>query len=271
MRDDTTGTSGGGDESAAASRKPFPTSAAHLGDPVEEHPLIPAATVVLLRDARDGSGIETLMVQRNSKLEFAGGMWVFPGGRIDPADHVDGVVVDEPEAVLTAAARAAVREAFEEAGLALVVADLVPFAHWTPPSITPKRFATWFFAARAPEGEVTIDGGEILAHEWMAPRHALRRRNRNEIELAPPTWITLSTLTRHASTDLAIDAFRAAEPERFATRFAVVGPDVIAMYEGDAGYDSADPDLEGRRHRLLMARGGWRYERDGFPEILDPQ
>lgn len=258
-----------GDGADASSRKPFPTSAAHLLDPPEEHPLIPAATVVLLRDAPDGGGLETLMVRRNTKLEFAGGMWVFPGGRIDPGDHVDGIVVDDPDAVLAAAARAAVREAFEEAGLHLDLAELVPFSHWTPPSVTPKRFATWFFAAPAPAGDITIDGGEILAHEWMAPRHALRRRNRHEIELAPPTWITLSTLCRYGSAEAAIGAFRDAEPERFATRFAIVGPDVIAMYEGDAGYDTSEPDLPGGRHRLLMAHAGWRYERDGFTDPLD--
>jgi 8-oxo-dGTP pyrophosphatase MutT (NUDIX family) len=45
---------------------------------------IPAATVVLLRDG--AAGIEALLVRRNSKLEFAGGMWVFPGGRLDGDD-----------------------------------------------------------------------------------------------------------------------------------------------------------------------------------------
>ena len=51
-------------------------------------PLIPAATVVLLRDTSDG--IETLLLRRNTAVEFAGGLWVFPGGRIDPEDHVEG-------------------------------------------------------------------------------------------------------------------------------------------------------------------------------------
>ena len=44
-------------------------------------PAIPAATVVLLRESE--TGIETLMLHRTSKVSF-GGMWVFPGGRIDP-------------------------------------------------------------------------------------------------------------------------------------------------------------------------------------------
>ena len=49
--------------------------------------LIPAATVIVLRDAPDG--IETLMLHKNSKIAF-GGMWVFPGGRIDLVATTDG-------------------------------------------------------------------------------------------------------------------------------------------------------------------------------------
>ena len=47
----------------------------------EETPAIPAATVVVLRAGEHG--VETLMLHRTSKVHF-GGMWVFPGGRIDP-------------------------------------------------------------------------------------------------------------------------------------------------------------------------------------------
>ena len=39
-----------------------------------------AATVVLLRDG--AGGLETLLLRRNSRIAF-GGMWVFPGGRVD--------------------------------------------------------------------------------------------------------------------------------------------------------------------------------------------
>src|SRR5579859_7717571 len=84
--------------------------------------LVPAATVVLLRDGP--TGLETLMLRRNSTLDFAGGMWVFPGGRVDAADH-EGAADD-----LAAARRAAVREAEEEAGLHVDEAALVWIAHW---------------------------------------------------------------------------------------------------------------------------------------------
>ncbi|MCB1646740.1 MAG: NUDIX domain-containing protein, partial [Pseudomonadales bacterium] len=47
-------------------------------------PPIPAATVVILRDTDDE--VEVLMLHKNSKIAF-GGMWVFPGGRIDEEDY----------------------------------------------------------------------------------------------------------------------------------------------------------------------------------------
>ncbi len=44
----------------------------------------PAATVLLLRDSR--GELEVLMMQRAGSVAFLGGMWVFPGGRVDSAD-----------------------------------------------------------------------------------------------------------------------------------------------------------------------------------------
>ena len=131
------------------------------GDPEEVPEAIPAATVILLRDGSDG--LETLMLRRNSKLEFAGGMWVFPGGRVDPEDYPP----DAPDDVEAAVRVAAAGEAEEEAGLACDPGAMVPFAHWTPPMVAIKRYATWFFVAEAPTGAVTIDDGEI--HEPPGP------------------------------------------------------------------------------------------------------
>ena len=45
----------------------------------------PAATVVLLRDGRDGP--EAYLQRRPAGMGFAGGLWVFPGGRVDEADR----------------------------------------------------------------------------------------------------------------------------------------------------------------------------------------
>ncbi|MCP1572956.1 8-oxo-dGTP pyrophosphatase MutT (NUDIX family) [Herbaspirillum rubrisubalbicans] len=44
----------------------------------------PAATVVMVRDG--AQGIEVFLVQRTRQARFMGGMYVFPGGALDPAD-----------------------------------------------------------------------------------------------------------------------------------------------------------------------------------------
>lgn len=221
----------------------------------EEHPAVPAATVILLRDTP--RGLETLMVKRDSKLAFAGGMWVFPGGRVDPDDYAP----DAPGDVDRASRHAAVREAQEEAGLVVDETTLVRLSHWLPPPQTPKRFATWFYLAPAPEGTVVIDDGEIRDHMWVQPRDALVRRDALEIELAPPTWVTLHTLAEAPSLASALEIAAASEPEHFTTRAAVTDDGVCVMWHGDAGYETGDATLDGARHRLWMVEGPWRYER----------
>src|SRR3954471_14887371 len=104
--------------------------------------LHPAATVVVVRDGRRPDGtprVETLMLRRNDRGSF-GGMWVFPGGRVDDGD-IDPAAPDDE---LAAARRAAVREAHEEAALVLDPAALLVLSHWRPPSSVPKGFSTWF-------------------------------------------------------------------------------------------------------------------------------
>jgi 8-oxo-dGTP pyrophosphatase MutT (NUDIX family) len=93
-----------------------------------------AATVVLLRDGADG--IEAWLLTRVTQMVFAGGMTVFPGGRVDESDAAlpitDGDVAriaarfDCADDLAHALVGAAARETFEETGVLLTVppADL---------------------------------------------------------------------------------------------------------------------------------------------------
>jgi hypothetical protein len=139
----------------------------------------------------------------------------------------------------------------------------VTFSHWLPPAITPRRYSTWFFLARASDGEVLVDGGEMDDHAWLAAREVLDRRDRGEVDLAPPTWVTLHDLAAHDDVDAALAAAAARDPlPHYETRWAEVDGGAVAMWLGDAGYEAAQPDLEGGRHRLWMLQRGWRLERD---------
>ncbi len=215
------------------------------------NPAIPAATVVLLKDDPEP---RVLMLHKTSKIAF-GGMWVFPGGRIDPEDHPEDGDLD------AAARNAAARETMEEAGIPSKPEDFVWFSHWTPPPITPKRFATWFFAAAADGDEVTIDGGEIQDHEWLQPAHALERHAAGEIDLAPPTWITLHQLSLYDSTAEILEKLAGFETKVYETRISKDAEGIrVAMWAGDAGYESGDGTVAGERHRLVMKPDGFVFE-----------
>ncbi len=212
--------------------------------------IIEAATIVLLRDL--GAGVECLMLQKTRGQSF-GEHWVFPGGRVEPEDG------EGPDGIR----RAAVREAQEETGLVLDPAALVPFSHWVPPLDAPKRFSTWFFLARLPDGadDVVIDGGEIGDQMWTTATAALDRHGRGEAQLAPPTWVSLHWLTEAPTVEAALAKAEAGEVEHFSTRMADDAGVLVALWAPDVGYEGGDLDADGTRHRLLMHRGPWVFER----------
>jgi 8-oxo-dGTP pyrophosphatase MutT (NUDIX family) len=212
--------------------------------------LIPAATVILLRDSAEG--LETLMLRKNSKIAF-GGMWVFPGGRLDDEDG--------PGLEMEARARiAAAREAEEEASLQVDPSELVWFSHWTPPQVEIRRFETWFFAARAPSGSVAIDDGEITDSKWLTPSAALELQQAKEIELVPPTFVTLHYLRGYDSVETALAGLAVGGPRRYVTKIAGSDEGMVALWQGDAGYDEKDPSRPGPRHRLTMAKRGFQFD-----------
>ncbi len=161
----------------------------------------PAATLILL-DRREG-GLRVLMGRRHGRHDFMPDKWVFPGGRVDPADSRDPVLspltppVAEPlarafprrPALPRALGVAAVRETWEEAGLALGAlreggaspqADLAALeliARAVTPPYRGKRFDTVFFAADA-------------------DRLASRERAGGSGELAELAWFTLEETGR---------------------------------------------------------------------------
>ena len=228
-------------------------------DPEQAAEPTPAATVVPVRDG--AAGLEVLMLRRNSRGAF-GGMWVFPGGKVDPADLPGNPAAGDE---IAAARRAAVREAREEADLELDPDRLVVLSFWLPPPEAPRRFATWFFLALVDGGaEVTVDDGEIHEHRWMTPAAVMAARQAGEMELAPPTFTTLWWLAGRPGAAAAIEEVEGRAPERFETHVALGrdGRPAATLWAGDAGYEDGDLDRPGPRRRLVMDPAGWRVEID---------
>ncbi|HEX5477426.1 MAG TPA: MBL fold metallo-hydrolase, partial [Burkholderiales bacterium] len=204
----------------------------------------PAATLILLRAG--SAGPEVLMLQRTKSAVFLGGAYVFPGGALDQQDsnpaileRIIGLPTEAANARLnlkedaSSYYAAAVRECFEESGVALLCdatgrtvsaeragalaryrerpflellqaqdlyipgSALAYFGHWITTPGRPRRFDTRFFVALAPEGqEGSHDANETVHHMWVSPNEALARGERGEIELVFATQHTLRELAR---------------------------------------------------------------------------
>jgi 8-oxo-dGTP pyrophosphatase MutT (NUDIX family) len=172
-----------------------------------------AAALVLI-DGK-GSRAKVLMGKRNPRLKFIPGKFVFPGGRLERGDRamtVAGPLDSRDEARLTKAcsakgedfaralALAAIRECFEETGVAVGVSDyggparapacwraygaqnLLPDLgnlHFAVRAITPpvftRRFDARFFVADAQDIAARIEGvcheGAELTELVWAPLH----------------------------------------------------------------------------------------------------
>jgi 8-oxo-dGTP pyrophosphatase MutT (NUDIX family) len=232
---------------------------------------------MLLRDADTGSesgGLEVFMLRRTNNAAFAGGMYVFPGGRVDDADG-------EGDAAF---AMAAVRECFEEAGVLLAVDatgstvrdghpvlehrhdvhdgtvdvralaadhglslstdELVWMSHWvTPKGETARRFDTRFFMVACPQGQTSYhDDSETVASMWVEPADALRRWRDGELLLMPPTVANLEFLAACGDVESAMDSARAVGvPPCILPKVRSVDGRVVGVsLPGDVDYDSLD-------------------------------
>jgi 8-oxo-dGTP pyrophosphatase MutT (NUDIX family) len=85
--------------------------------------------------------------------------------------------------------------ALESRGLVAAIDALAPFAHWVTPEGLPKRFDTWFFATRCPDGQEAAPFNETTGLRWIRPRDAVAdNAPGGEITLPPPTLDALLRL-----------------------------------------------------------------------------
>lgn len=191
---------------------------------------IPAATIVVFRKSATGGPAELLMLERAGSMRFAGGAAVFPGGRVDDADHDLAATLDHGLDLHDAASRiAGIRETLEEAGLAVALQgpiDAVSAARgremllaggtlapvldafgWTPDLDALQPWARWcpdwqgafdtrFYLADLGTGavDVAVDDTEHTHLFWASAAEALTMADRGEISVIFPTRRNLERL-----------------------------------------------------------------------------
>ena len=216
----------------------------------EASPASPAASSIVIRQTHEG--LETLLLKRSDELKHMPGLWVFPGGKVE--------VSDEGDNELEQARSGAARELQEEAGLSLPAETLLTFSHWLTPVAVKRRFATWFFIAEVGSDEpVTVDGSEIVAHEWWRPGDAIRAHQEGQLSITPPTLVSLHDLQVEDDPSVRLSQLGERFPPRFFPRVVRNGDQMAFLYEGDAAYENGDLSQRGAQHRTLGERGIFRY------------
>lgn len=173
-----------------------------------------AATVMLLREVRDTT--EVLVIRRHENLAFMGGLWVFPGGTVSPADSSTATLARIPESSLLscppfkdvqgnplareqclALAVAAHRETFEETGVLLAEASSESASDGRMARLHEQRQAI----VEHPELFATLLSNERLVLEverltywahWITPSHVSRRFDTRFFAIPVPTQQTAS-------------------------------------------------------------------------------
>jgi 8-oxo-dGTP pyrophosphatase MutT (NUDIX family) len=165
-----------------------------------------AATVLLVTPGH--GGLEVLMVRRPPR-GFFGGVWVFPGGTLDPGDHADDDVDLEQ-----AFRRAAVRELAEEVGMAVDVGSLAFVSRWVTPMVFPRRYDTHFYLAPLVSTlPLTLAVDELEEAAYITPAAALGAHQAQQWPMVLPTLAHLRWLARFTSIDQAIEATSRARPD----------------------------------------------------------
>lgn len=218
---------------------------------MDPSPLIPAATIMLLRE--HNQRLEVLMLRRNRQLRSFGGAWVFPGGRVDNEDAPGREELERAQA-------AAIRETQEETGLDISGAVMETLSCWIPPIQEKRRFSTWFFIVEAPNAPVEIDNGEIHDYRWVCPKEFLAQIPSAEISLMPPTYVSLHTLAQHETIQSIMQTTRGNPSEIFETRFQKSEAGFVTYWQGDAAYESDDLNIAGPRRRLICGPTSWDYQ-----------
>ncbi|WP_462418609.1 NUDIX hydrolase [Kytococcus sp. Marseille-QA3725] len=138
------------------------------------------------------------------QLVLAAAREVFEETGVLLAAHPDGRPVSEAEAstpeVADARRRVEAKEvAFGDflggAGLTVRTECLSVRDHWTTPECEPRRYDTWFFAARIPTGQEPDDGtSEAVEASWARPAEVLECVATDSGLMLPPTIAALEDL-----------------------------------------------------------------------------
>ncbi|MEM7404058.1 MAG: NUDIX hydrolase [Pseudomonadota bacterium] len=243
-------------------------------------PIRPAATVMIVADRPD---LQVLMIERNASMVFAGGMWVFPGGAVDPGeadefeaycDGLDDIAASEVLGVESGGLAywvAALRENLEEAGLLL---------GWRRDGVALDAATLRRDRERLNAGELTflelvrrqgltLDTGAVhYVSHWITPLGPPRRFSARFFVSSPPAGQDV----QHDESETVGWAWMSPKRalEQFERGEMVMMTPTVRMLRCLAWFDSAADVLAAGRARQPDEQCRVRYEADGSYTVVLP-
>jgi len=223
-----------------------------------------ASTVVLVRNADHGRGLQVWLMQRLPIMAFAAGAHVFPGGAVDPLDDaslpVTGSSIEAIAGVMGAApdrarrlVAAAVRETFEECGV--VLTSGAGAASWSASDRADLLAGRTSVGALLERGRSSVDLSALVPWAWWLTPDFIPRRY--------DTWFFLVNLPPERepvhvddgeavaagwwNVDAALDANRRGE--------MLLLPPTLLVLTGLSEAGSVDDALATRPHHLEQRSG----------------
>jgi 8-oxo-dGTP pyrophosphatase MutT (NUDIX family) len=133
--------------------------------------------------------------------------------------------------------RRAFLDLINELDLFLDLEALTVFAHWITPPMTPRRFDTWFYVAKAPEEQLAVcDGSETVDAEWIRPAEALRLGELGERTVIFPTRMNLKLLAEAQSAEDAVTRSKAREIVTVEPQLSERNGERVLVLPPNAGY-----------------------------------
>ncbi|MEE8580686.1 MAG: NUDIX hydrolase [Myxococcota bacterium] len=239
-----------------------------------------AATILLLRDGRDG--LEVFMLQRHHQIDFAKGAMVFPGGRLDPEDGNPAVTarcrgVEGLSASEIGLRVAGIRETFEECGVLLahrrgsddlIDADGVGALEERYRADLQAGELSIVQLVESEDLELACDRLVLFAH-WITPE-MMPKRFDTHFFLAQAPADQLALHDGHESVDSVWTTPAAAAAEAEAGRRTIIFPTLMNLRKLGRSQRAADAIRAARADRIVTVLPRVQPGDDGQPVLHIP-
>ena len=243
---------------------------------------VDAATLLILRDSDKGQGIEVFMIRRHTKSSVLGGVYVFPGGKVDKKDsninlfdRIDADIeilkhsLNEPDLDPKSAAAiyiATIRETFEECG--------VLFAHSKQDSTrVPQEFdpSQDLLSILDQQGMCLSTKDLIPFSRWITPQMSsvMNKRFDTRFFLAKHPDLQVAKHDNHEASDSAWMSPRTALEKYWEKEIEMAPPQIMSLVNL-SNYQSADEALIAAKAKAPALIQPEPFDENGVRHIAYP-